>query len=119
MKKPIGGPVPEGSSLATPEDVASKTTTARPSTLAFKPGQKRKSLIEWNPSRQAQILDWHHRAKDYGLAVEEREDLEEGQPSEVEPRRLLEDEEPAAFADPPIRRRSATNAGLIVPKFEK
>ena len=86
VKQPISSTPPEGSSLATPESVAasSKSKTAQPSTLAFKPGAKRKSLIEWNPSRQAQILDWHHRAKDYGLAVEEREDLEEGQPFEVE-----------------------------------
>src|SRR5688500_5892601 len=88
MKEPIGRPVAppsapdaaEGSSLAHLQDVARKTA---PSTLAFKPGAKRKSLIEWNPSRQAQILDWHHRAKDYGLAVEEREEIEEGQPYEV------------------------------------
>jgi RNA polymerase primary sigma factor len=107
VKKPSSSTPPAGSSLAIPESVvaSSKSKTARPPTLAFKPGAKRKSLIEWNPSRQAQILDWHHRAKDYGLAVEEREEAEEGQPYEVEPRRLLEDEEPEAFADQPIRRR--------------
>jgi RNA polymerase primary sigma factor len=104
MKKPIGSPQPEGNTLADPEIVARKP--ANPSTLAFKPGAKRNSLIEWNPARQAQILDWHHRAKDYGLAVEEREDAEEGQPYEIQPRQLLEDEEPEAFADQPIRRRA-------------
>ena len=104
MKKPIGSPQPEGNTLADPEIVARKP--GNPSPLAFKPGAKRNSLIEWNPARQAQILDWHHRAKDYGLAVEEREDAEEGQPYEVEPRQLLEDEEPEAFADQPIRRRA-------------
>ena len=92
----------EGSELAIPEDVAKKSARQA---LAFKPGSKRNSLIEWSPARQAQILDWHHRAKDYGLAVEEREDVEEGQPYEVEPRQLLEEEEPEAFADQPIRRR--------------
>jgi RNA polymerase primary sigma factor len=81
--------------------------SARPSTLAFKPGAKRKSLIEWNdPTRQAQILDWNHRARDFGLTVEEREDAAEGDPEEVEPRRLLEEDEPEAFHDQAIRRRS-------------
>jgi RNA polymerase primary sigma factor len=101
--KPIGPRRPEGNTLADPEIVA--RNTAKQSTLAFKPGSKRSSLIEWNPARQAQVLDWHHRAKDYGLAVEEREEAEEGQPYGIEPRRLLEEEEPEAFADQPIRRR--------------
>ena len=81
--------------------------TAQKTTLAFKPGSKRSgSLIEWNdPSRQAQVLDWHHRAKDFGLAVEEREDGEEGGPYDVEPRQMLAEEEPEAFDDQPIRRR--------------
>jgi RNA polymerase primary sigma factor len=103
VKKPIDNAEPEGSSLALPIDVARKN--ARTSPLAFKPGSKRSSLIEWNPSRQAQILDWHHRAKDYGLTVDEREDQEEGQPYEVEPRQPLEEEEPEAFTEQPIRRR--------------
>ena len=81
--------------------------SARPATLAFKPGAKRKSLIEWNdPSRQAQILDWHHRARDFGLAVEDREDSEGGGHLDIEPRQLLEEEEPEAFEDQPIRRRA-------------
>ena len=80
--------------------------SARPSTLVFKPGAKRKSLIEWNdPSRQAHILDWNHRARDFGLTVEDRED-EEGGHEEVEPRRMLEEGEPEAFSDQPIRRRA-------------
>ena len=103
MNKPIKPSGPEGNTLADPEIVARKTASS--STLAFKPGAKRSSLIEWNPSRQAQILDWHHRARDYGLAVDEREDVEQGQPYEIPPRRLLEEEEPEAFADQPIRRR--------------
>src|SRR6186997_1731320 len=100
MKKPIRSHEPEGNSLANPEVVARKMESS--TTLPFKPGSKRSSLIEWNPSRQAQILDWHHRAKDFGLAVEDREDAEEGQPYEIEPRRLLEVDEPEAFADQPI-----------------
>ena len=104
VNKPSGPQVPEGSTLAIPDVVARKPSHS--STLSFKPGSKRSSLIEWSPARQAQILDWHHRAKDYGLAVDEREDAEEGQPYDgVEPRRLLEEEEPEAFSDQPIRRR--------------
>ena len=104
MNKPIVSPDPEGSSLAPSQAVAKKS--ARPSPLTFKPGSKRSGLIEWDPSRQAQILDWRHRAKDFGLEVDEREETDEGQPYPIEPRQLLEDEEPEAFADQPIRRRA-------------
>src|SRR5688572_395944 len=80
--------------------------SARPSPIAFKPGAKHKSLIAWSdPSRQAEILDWNHRARDFGLAVDEREDTAEGVPYEIEPRQLLEQGEPEAFAELPIRRR--------------
>jgi RNA polymerase primary sigma factor len=80
--------------------------SAREGTLVFKPGAKRKSLIEWNdPARQVHILDWHQRARGFGLAVEEREDVEETEHDETEPRRLLEEEEPEAFVEQPIRRR--------------
>src|SRR5215207_2183409 len=102
LNKPIKTAEAKGSGLATSGHMARKTAQ---STIPFKAGAKRSSLIEWNPSRQAQILDWHHRAKDFGLAVDEREDVEEGQPFPVEPRQLLADEEPEAFADQPIRRR--------------
>ena len=71
----------------------------KPSTLTFKASGRRKSLIEWNdPSRQAHVLDWRHRAHEFGLPVDEREEVEDGQPYEIEPRRLVEDEEPEAFA---------------------
>jgi RNA polymerase primary sigma factor len=76
-----------------------KKTSSRPNTLAFTAKGRRKSLIEWNDSsRQAQVLDWHHRAHEFGLDVEEHEDVERGQPYDVDPKRLLEDEEPEAFA---------------------
>ncbi len=103
--KPIGKAIPKGSPLALHEDVARKA--AQTATLPFKSGGKRSSLIEWNPSRQAQILDWHHRARDYGLAVDERE---EGQPYEMAPRQMLQEEEPEAFSDQPIRRRDDFDA---------
>ena len=101
--QPSGARPSKGNPIADPEGVGRKTATAA---LPFKAGAKRGSLIEWNQSRQTQILDWHHRAKDYGLAVEEREDVEEGQPYAVEPRQLLEEGEPEAFSDQPIRRRA-------------
>jgi RNA polymerase primary sigma factor len=78
------------------------------STLAFKPGARRRSLIEWSdPSRQAQILDWHHRAREFGLAVDDREESDERHLFNVEPMRLLEDEEPEAFAEQPVPGRGA------------
>ena len=82
--------------------MAKKAKTAPP--LAFRAGARRKSLIEWDdPSRQAHILDWRQRAHGFGLDVEEPEDAEEGQPF-VPPERLLEEQEPEAFADQPIPR---------------
>jgi RNA polymerase primary sigma factor len=66
---------------------------------AFTPSSKRKSLIEWNdPSRQAQILDWHHRAQDFGLEVEDHEHYAQSHPYEA-PRQVLEHEEPEAFEE--------------------
>ena len=86
----------KGNSLAPSSNVAKNTP--RPNTLAFKPGRRRKSLIEWNDSsRQAQVLDWHHRAQEFGLDVEEHEDVEGGPAYDVDPKRLLEEEEPEAF----------------------
>jgi RNA polymerase primary sigma factor len=71
--------------------------TSASAAVAFTPTPRRKSLIEWNPSRQAQILDWRHRAHEFGLDVDER-DSEPTDPDELEPRRLLAAEEPEAFA---------------------
>jgi RNA polymerase primary sigma factor len=79
--------------------VAKKSSPRR--ALAFKPGRRRGSLIEWgDPSRQAHVLDWHNRAREFGLDVEERDEAES--PYELEPKRLLADEEPEAFARQPI-----------------
>ena len=90
----------EGSSLAIPMNVPKNTASA--SALAFKPAPRRKSLIEWNdPSRQAHVLDWRHRAHEFGLDVDERDPDTERHDAD-EPRRLLEDEEPEAFAPQPI-----------------
>src|ERR1044071_4437188 len=92
----------KGNSLAIPSSVAK--STPRANTLAFKPGRRRKSLIEWNDStRQAQVLDWHHRAQEFGLDVEEHEDVEGGPAYDVDPKRLLEEEEPEAFAPQHLR----------------
>ena len=81
-------------------------TSAKPpaaSTLAFKPGRRRKSLIEWDDaSRQAHVLDWRQRAQEFGLDVEPREDLDVDHPF-VKPESRLQEDEPEAFADQPIR----------------
>ena len=44
------------------------------------------------------MLDWHQRAHEFGLDVHEHEDVDGAQPYELDPKRLLEDEEPEAFA---------------------
>jgi RNA polymerase primary sigma factor len=70
--------------------------------LAFKPGRRRKSLIEWDdPSRQAHVLDWRQRAQEFGLDVEPREDADEEHPF-AKPESLLQEEEPEAFAEQPV-----------------
>ena len=74
-------------------------TASAPKTLTFKPGKRRGSLIEWNDTaRQAHVLDWHQRAHEFGLDVHEHEEVDGAQPYELDPKRLLEDEEPEAFA---------------------
>jgi RNA polymerase primary sigma factor len=73
-----------------------KTSTT---TLAFKPKPtgRRRSLIEWSDqSRQAQVLDWRHRAHEFGLDVEERD--ADDPDAEVEPARLLADDDPEAYS---------------------
>ncbi|HTI43043.1 MAG TPA: sigma-70 family RNA polymerase sigma factor [Vicinamibacterales bacterium] len=77
----------------------------RPKTLEFSPTKRRKALIDWNdPSRQAHVLDWRHRAQDFGLAVETHDELEDaGQPFAPSPEQILHDEEPEAFEDQPVR----------------
>ena len=54
------------------------------------------------PSKQAHILDWRHRAQEFGLSVETREDLDEGQPFVPDAEQILRDEEPEAFEDQTI-----------------
>ena len=74
--------------------VAKKTSG---NALAFKAKRGRKSLIEWNdPARQVHVLDWHHRAQEFGLSVAEH-DEEDALPFGVEPKRMLEQDEPEAF----------------------
>ena len=76
----------------------------RPKTLEFSPTKRRKALIDWNdPSRQAHVLDWRHRAQDFGLAVETHDELEDAdQPFAPRPEQILHDEEPEAFDDQSI-----------------
>ena len=80
----------------------------RPKTLEFAPTKgrgKNKALIDWtDPSKQAHVLDWRHRAQDFGLAVDTHDELEDaGQPFAPSPEQILHDEEPEAFEDQPVR----------------
>jgi len=80
-----------------------KTST---STLAFKPKApgRRRSLIEWSdPARQAHVLDWRHRAHEFGLDVDDRDS--EDADADVEPARLLAEDEPEAYAPQAISDR--------------
>jgi RNA polymerase sigma factor (sigma-70 family) len=67
---------------------------------------KAESLIDWqDPERNARVLDWHHRAHDFGLlplpGVEvDADDAEPGVPQA--PEQLLHDEEPEAFENQPV-----------------
>jgi RNA polymerase primary sigma factor len=74
-------------------------------TLEFTPTKRRKALIDWNdPSKQAHVLDWRHRAQEFGLAVDTHEDVEDaGQPFAPSAEQILHDEEPEAFDDQPVR----------------
>ena len=81
--------------------MAKKPSPSR--TLAFRAGARRKSLIEWSdPATQAHVLDWRQRAHGFGLDVEEREEIDRGQPFRVPAERLLQEDEPEAFAEQPV-----------------
>ncbi len=77
----------------------------RPKTLEFTPTRRRKALIDWNdPSKQAHVLDWRHRAQEFGLAVETHDELEGVDvPYAPSAEQILHDEEPEAFEDQPVR----------------
>ena len=91
--------MPTRTTNRTPTKTAEKPSAGP---LAFKPGRRRKSLIEWeDPSRQAHVLDWRQRAQEFGLDVEGREDPDEESPF-AKPEALLREDEPEAFADQPI-----------------
>ena len=95
-----------GPRLATQPNIMASTPRGS-STLVFKASKRPKSLIEWNdPSKQAHILDWRHRAQDFGLTVETGEDLEEGQPFVPNAEQILQDQEPEAFEDQVVRARA-------------
>src|SRR5262245_9662893 len=82
-----------------------KAPRGSPKTLEFAPGRRRKALIDWSdPSKQAHVLDWRHRAQEFGLAVETHDELEDaGQPFAPSPEQILHDEEPEAFEDQTVR----------------
>ena len=83
-----------------------KAPRGRPKTLEFSPTRRRKPLIDWNdPSKQVHVLDWRHRAQEFGLAVETHDEMEDaGQPFAPSPEQILQDEEPEAFEDQPVDR---------------
>jgi len=78
-----------------------KAPRGRPKTLEFAPTRRRKPLIDWSdPSKQAHVLDWRHRAQEFGLAVETHDELEDApKPFAPSPEQILHDEEPEAFED--------------------
>jgi RNA polymerase primary sigma factor len=84
-----------------PENNMLKAPPGRPKTLEFPPTRRRKPLIDWSdPSKQAHVLDWRHRAQEFGLAVETHDELEDaGQPFAPSPEQILHEEEPEAFED--------------------
>jgi RNA polymerase primary sigma factor len=84
-----------------PENDMPKAPRERPKTLEFAPTRRRKPLIDWSdPSKQAHVLDWRHRAQEFGLAVETHDELEDApQPFAPSPEQILHDEEPEAFED--------------------
>jgi len=82
-----------------------KPPRGRPKTLEFAPSRRRKPLIDWSdPSKQAHVLDWRHRAQEFGLAVETHDELEDApQPFGPNPEQILHDEEPEAFEDQTVQ----------------
>jgi len=88
-----------------PENDMPKAARGRPKTLEFTPTRRRKALIDWSdPSKQAHVLDWRHRAQEFGLAVETHEELEDsGQPFAPSAEQILHDEEPEAFEDQAVQ----------------
>jgi RNA polymerase primary sigma factor len=58
--------------------------------------------VDWHqPERNLHILDWRERAREFGLAPVD-EDGVVGPPPDEPPERMIEDEEPEAFADQPL-----------------
>ena len=64
------------------------------------------SLIDWqDPDRNARILDWHKRAREFGLLPVGDPDGAQDAPESGRPQapeQLLHDEEPEAFDDQPV-----------------
>ena len=81
------------------------------------------SLIDWDdPDRNSRILDWRHRARDFGLLPVADGDSTTEETAEVDvrqtPEQLLHDEEPEAFADQSLddEEDDAPDAGDAVEK---
>jgi RNA polymerase primary sigma factor len=94
-----------------------KAPRGRPKTLEFAPTRRRKALIDWSdPSKQAHVLDWRHRAQEFGLAVETHDELEDaGQPFAPSAEQILHDEEPEAFEDQTVQTDEEEQLGAGAP----
>jgi RNA polymerase primary sigma factor len=86
--------------------ITAASTASTPRRPRGRPGRKTESLIDWeDPDRNARILDWRMRARDFGLLpVADGENPDDSETGGVPhaPEQLLHDEEPEAFDDHPF-----------------
>jgi RNA polymerase primary sigma factor len=80
------------------------TTASTPPRPRGRPRRANESLIDWqDPERNARILDWRHRAHDFGLLPVGDDAAEIGEAGIPQaPEQLLHEEEPEAFDDRPF-----------------
>src|SRR4051812_27937816 len=68
------------------------------------------ALIDWHePERNAHLLDWRERAREFGVVPVEQADPGPAHTFE-RPERLLDEEEPEAYAEQPVEREEADEA---------
>jgi RNA polymerase sigma factor (sigma-70 family) len=86
--------------------MTASSTASTPRRPRGRPGRTSDSLIDWqDPERNARILDWRHRAREFGLLpVADDDNGEDAGDAAVPqgPEQLLHDEEPEAFDDHPF-----------------
>jgi len=70
------------------------------------------ALIDWHePARNAHLLDWRTRAREYGLTVAQAEKASEDAESADPPEELLEEDEPEAFRPRRLTEDDADESG--------